>query len=894
MTDESALPELAPGERLGPYEIGAPLGAGGMGVVYRARDPRLDRSVAIKLVTGLDAAQPERRARFQREARSIAQLQHPNVCTLFDVGEHGGRDYLVMELLEGESLQQRLARGPLPLQQVFTVGAAIAEALAAAHRQGILHRDLKPGNVMLTKAGPKLLDFGLAKLRAETFGSSSDMATRTAGALTAEGTLVGTLAYMAPEQLEGKATDERADIWALGCVLHEMATGERAFAASTPASTIAAILDRQPRAVSEIAPLSPPGFDRVVRACLAKDPDGRWQNAGDLARELRWLGEGATAAQRPGSPRRWGAIAAGGALAVVALVIGASWVARRARPAAQLRPPARLVIPVTQPNAAPFTSVAAISPDGRRVAVSNVGADTTSSLMVLALDGENAQTLAGTVGATFAFWSPDSRSLGYFQGKTLRRIDVSGGDPRTLTTVEGFGRGGAWSPNGTIVFAGGRRGPLRRVPADGGPVSDVTALDTTRNEQVHRWPQFLPDGEHFLYWASDNQTETNSIRLGSLAGGPARVITEKTSNGIYSAGHLLFANYDAGLAAQPFDWRTGKLSGVPLTISRDPFGGLGVSLLPISASDVGDLIYLTRPTTWNSSIGWYDRTGALVGTIGQSAPWSSTRLSPDGKRVAIALTDVNIPAPFRTDLWVVDLETGGRARLTFAEDDGDSGDCAWSPDGRRIAYAHYQPDKKTLRVRPAGGGAAEVLFEDPALDNPSPDWSPDGATIVFNRFEAARANYDIRAFDLTTRRTRDLLATDADETSPRFSPDGRFLAFVSNQSTGNQVYLLRLADGEKWQVSIDGGDLPRWTRGGRELDFIGADNRLRSVAVELGAEPKIGPPILFPGARQLPVTRYFYIEPTADGERFLADAPGPESLDVKFRMIVNWPGLLPH
>ncbi len=887
--------ELAPGARLGPYEIGAPLGAGGMGVVYRARDPRLDRSVAIKLVTGLDAAQPERRARFQREARSIAQLQHPNVCTLFDVGEHGGRDYLVMELLEGESLQERLARGPLPLQQVFTIGAAIAEALAAAHRQGILHRDLKPGNVMLTRAGPKLLDFGLAKLRADTLGSSSDMATRTAGALTAEGTLVGTLAYMAPEQLEGKPTDERADIWALGCVLHEMATGERAFAASTPASTIAAILDREPRAVSEIAPLSPPGFDRVVRACLAKDPDSRWQNAGDLARELRWLDSGGSPggdSARAASRRNWFATATALAALALGAVAGTLWTAGRQPPVTE-RPALRAALPVPLAGAQPFTSIATISPDGRRAVISSIARDNVVPLRLLALDGENAQPLAGTEGGVFAFWSPDSRSIGFFQGKRLKRLDLSGGDAKTLCSFEDDARGGAWSSNGTIIFSGGRQGALMQVAATGGEPSPATRLDPARGENTHRWPQFLPDGTRFLYWASANDASAPpSIRLGSLAGNEAPVVIEKTSNGIYSSGHLVFARgQNEGLLAQPFDVSTGRLSGTATPLQRDVFYGMGVSILPVSASDGGDLLFLSHPTTWNTSIGWYDRAGTPIGGLGEPAPWSDARLSPDGRRIAVALTDV-AAEPMRTDLWILDLAGGGRSRMTFEE--GHVEDPAWSPDGRRVAYVQYESGRNTLRARLASGGGEEVLVEDPGLDQPSLDWSPDGGFLVYNVFVASRGNYDIRIFDFATKTSRDLVATAADETSPRFSPDGRLLAYESNETSRGEVYLRRLSDGEKWQVSVDGGSTPRWMPGGRELAFLGEDDRLRFAAFQLADDVAVGPPVLPDGARPLPVTRFFYVEPALDGQRFLADAPPPESLDPRFRLIVNWPGLLPH
>lgn len=892
MTERDAAPELRAGDRLGPYEIEARLGAGGMGVVYRARDARLARTVAIKLLSGLDAAHGERRARFEREARAIAQLQHPNVCTLHDVGTESGRDYLVMELLDGETLERRLERGALPLAQAFAVGAAIAEALAAAHRRAILHRDLKPGNVMLTRGGPKLLDFGLAKLRSDAVGASADPAARTADALTTEGTLLGTLAYMAPEQLEGRPADERADLWALGCLLHEMATGERAFGAETPASTIAAILDREPRAVSELAALAPRSFDRLVHACLAKDPEARWRSAADLARELRWLAEGDAAtpsAQRPARARLvW--VAAGLGLLALGALAGSLGRSRAAGSTTGARPAVRALLPLEQPGVVPFTSVPALSPDGRWVVVSSVGSSGSAPLQLRALDGEGERPLAGTEGGAFAFWSPDSRSIGFFQGKRLKRLELEGGDARAICAIDDQARGGAWSPNGTIVFSGGRRGALSRVAATGGTPTPVTTLDAARGERTHRWPQFLPDGERFLYWAASNESdERPAIRLGALRGGDAPVIVERTTNGVYSTGHLLFTTWTDGLVAQRFDARSGKLSGARFPISREVFVGMGVSILPLSASDGGDLVYLTRPTTFSSVIGWYDRAGNPVGSVADPEPWGAARPSPDGRRLAVTLIDLK-PERFRTDLWVFDLVTGHRSRLTFEE--GDIDDPAWSPDGRRIAYVQYRDGKAAVRVRAAEGGAEELLLEEPALDDPSLDWSPDGSIIAYQVFDGERADYDLRALDPATKSWRELLATGADETSPRFSLDGRFLAYVSNESGTDQVYLRRLVDGEKWQVSVDGGHFPRWTRDGGEIVFLGGDHRLRAAAVRLGEPVTVGSPVLAPGARPFPVTSWFHLEPTPDG-RLLADAPPPENLDAKLRLILNWPGLLP-
>ncbi|MCM3875025.1 MAG: serine/threonine-protein kinase [Thermoanaerobaculia bacterium] len=890
---------LVAGERLGPYVVEAPLGAGGMGEVWRGRDTRIDRSVAIKVLPRGQAVTPEAEERFEREARAIGQLQHPNVCTLFDVGSHDGRRYIVFEHLDGESLSARLARGRLPLTQVLSIGSAIAEALAAAHAAGILHRDLKPANVMLTRAGTKLLDFGLARFTgAEPPGlsSSGSSAMTWAAEITAQGTLVGTLSYMAPEQLEGRNVDERADLWALGCVLHEMVSGKKAFEGESAAGVIASVLQREPEPLTALAPGTPTALERLVLACLQKNRDERWRSAADLRRELGWIETSGPASGLP-APRRRARAAAVTAIAAAAALAGAlgAGLFTKSRGSGGPSRAVQSVLPFRARLSDPFGKVPQISPDGRQVVVGSTTSYSAEPLWLLALDSQEPRPLAGTEGGTFPFWSPDGRSLGFFVDRRLLRIDLEGGSVRTLSTMEDDPRGGAWSSKGVILFSPGRKGGLQRVSSEGGPPVSATKLDGSRGEVTHRWPQFLPGGERFLYWASGNDDKLylkDSVRLSSLSGGEGNVVLEGVSNAVWTAGHLVHRAYGdrgaRGLLAQRFDLDRGAVSGSAFPLTPALIGGAGVSLLRVSGTAGGDLVFLGEPPTWSTEMVWLDRAGAHVATLAEPAPWEGPRISPDGRRVALARTDLQAS---KSSVWVTGADGSNRVRLTL--DGGSAGVPAWSPDGRKIAYLAGTTAWTGIYVRPASGGPAELLVSMNGIDTETLDWSPDGSRIAFGVFDAAAGNYDIWTVALASKKAAPFLATPADEADAQFSPDGRFLAYTSRQAGAKgEVYLWRLGGETRWQVSEGGGGVPRWRKDGKELFFAGRDGRLRSVAVgnDPGGTPGT-PRVVF--ERRLTLTQYFSYDVSPDGSKFLVDMPSPESLDVSVRLLQNWPALVP-
>ena len=618
---------LTSGTKLGPYEIQSPLGAGGMGEVYKARDTRLDRTVAIKVLREHVASDPDLKQRFEREARTVAALNHPHICTLHDIGQQDGTDFLVMEYLEGETLAQRLTKGTLPLEQALRYAIEIVDALDKAHRKGITHRDLKPGNIMVTKAGTKLLDFGLAKLKpAGAAPGVSALPTQSAG-LTAEGSILGTLQYIAPEQLEGKDADARTDIFAFGATVYEMVTGRKAFEGKSQASLIGAILEREPTAISSLQPMSPPGLDRVVKKCLAKDPDGRWQTASDLHDELKWVAEGGSQAglavpaavpTRVQSRLAWGVAA--GTTVLLAMALAVLYLNRAPVQTTTVR------FPVLTEGGVECGF--ALSPDGRQLAFADGG-----QLWIRPLDSLESRALPGTEEASFPFWSPDSRSLGFFTFTELRTIDPTGGPPQTVCAVP-LGFGGTWNQDDVIVF-GRRGGGLLRVPAAGGEPTPVTALDDTRQETAHWWPQFLPDGEHLLFLAT-GEAEQDGIYVGSLESGVTpSLVLRTTLRARYAApGYILFGRGES-LMAQPFDVERLALTGDPVRVVD------GVQSLPrvrwfgFSASHQGELAYVGGGEGAASQLRWLDRSGADLGTVGAPGEYRDPVLSPDETKVAV-------------------------------------------------------------------------------------------------------------------------------------------------------------------------------------------------------------------------------------------------------------------
>jgi Tol biopolymer transport system component len=889
---------LASGTRLGPYQILSPLGAGGMGEVYRARDTRLGREVAVKVLPQHLSSSREDRARFEREAKTISNLNHPHICVLHDVGREGDTDFLVMELVEGETLAQRLSRGPLPLADVLMLGAQIADALSRAHRAGVVHRDLKPGNVMLTKSGAKLLDFGLARGSGKARWEMGDM-TATAPAqqmpITAKGTVVGTFQYMAPEQLEGKESDARSDIWALGCVLYEMATGKRAFEGSTTASVISAIMRDQPREMSVLAPLAPPAFQRAVRQCLAKDPDDRWQSAGDLQREVLWITE---VGSRAGVP-----------VPVAARIGGREWIAWTLASVAVTALAAGLILhPRQRPQMVAFelpappqvrgVDLPRISPDGTMLAFNATDSSGISSLWVRPMNSLEARCLPGTEGAGRPFWSPDSRDLAYFAGSKLWRIAVDGGAPVGLCSLETAGDG-TWGKGGVILFDGLSTDSVRMVSASGGTVMGAVRLDRSAGETGASWPQFLPDGRHFLYIAYAQMPDSGILKVGSLDSKNVKSLGPVPSRVEYAAGYLLFVS-GGTLIARPFDPKAIKFTGEPVAVTQhvesDPGGSARFSV-----STEGTLVFHSGAKPPERRLVWLDRRGQRLGAVGAPGYYDYPALSPDGGRLAVRLSDWSRA---RGDLWLWDLNRNLESRFTFTNGidpaqawspDGVVRAPAWSPDGNRIAYSRENGASCDIFVKSTAGAAGESILCSSNENKIVYDWSADGAWILYMQYPvvAQNVNIEIYALALTHPVRRFPVVTNRfTNKHPVFSPDGNWLAYDSDETGRFEVYVQAFREqGPRWRVSTQGGTRPFWRRNGREIFYLGLDGEMMSVAVEPGIAPRFGlPQKLFdsPGPNHFGYT-YF---PTRDGQRFLFVVPEGKGRPGSTTVVLNWPFLI--
>ena len=850
---------ITPGTRLGPYEIVAPIGAGGMGEVYKARDTRLDRSVAVKILPGELASNAQLRTRFEREAKSISQLNHPNICTLHDVGEN----FLVMELLEGETLADRIARGPLPIEQVLRHGAEVARALDAAHRRGIVHRDLKPGNVMVTKSGAKVLDFGLA--RGAVIEVSADGETmQMAKPLTEEGTILGTFQYMAPEQLEGQRVDHRADIFALGTLLYEMATGHRAFEGKTRTSLIAAIVAAEPKPIRELQPLTPPDFEHVVAKCLPKDPEDRWQSAHDIAAELDWIAErlGVQLAPQRRSARPW--MFASIALALALLGAIAALVIARRKAA---DPPVVLSLAMP-PRMFEYFHQAALSPDGESVAFVAF-AKNGQSLWVRRIADREPRPLAGTEGANLPFWSPDGKALGFFAGGKLKRIFVAGGPPHVICdALAPFG--GSWGRDNVIVFAPGFGDPLYRVDANGGTPRPLTRLDKT--EEAHRWPHFLPDGEHFVFLGDAARTEHHQIRLGSLRDGASTVLTQAVSNPIYAEpGFLLFVRGGA-LLAQRLDVGTRSLTGEPRVLAENLTQNRQNHRYEFSASSNGRLIY--RSANPHSQLTWLDRSGRRLGTLGEPRRFGDIQISPDQKKIAFAQQDADGRGD---DVWLLDIARGVPTRLTF--DPASDSSPVWSPDGTKIAFSSMRESNGSVYVTEVANPANIQRISDDVETSAYPmAWSRDGNVIVVER---TGQNSDILVYSTKTGELKPHIATPFEEFESALSPDGSLLAYGSEESGRAEVYVERFPSrAEKRQISTGGGFHPAWGGSSRELIYL-TDTHVMSIDL---ANEKAVPQILFRD------TAYNY-DVTGDGQRFLIAEPVEDVTTIPLTFVTNWPSV---
>ncbi len=881
---------LAAGTRLGPYEILAPLGAGGMGEVYRARDGRLERVVAIKVLPKHMSSSAEVRQRFDREAKTISQLSHPHICAIHDVGRDGDVDYLVMELLDGDTLSERLAKGPLPLEQTLRYGAQIADALDKAHRQGIVHRDLKPGNVMLTKTGVKLLDFGLAKGVAA--GENPTLtASPTQANLTEKGTILGTFQYMAPEQLEGEDADARTDVFALGATLYEMATGRKAFSGTTQASLISAILRDEPPPISRVQPMSPPGLDHVVQTCLAKDPEDRWQAAGDVGKELRWLGAQSSSGARAvigAGPRRgarrvlpW-AVAGLLVLATVYLV-NELRKARSARPApfhSYLLPPEKAAFRLTGDDSSPVT----VSPQGDRVVYGAGG-----RLWVQSLRTGSLVALAGTEGARSPFWAPDGRSIGFFSEGKLRRIEAIGGPVSTICNAPNS-RGGSWSSSGEIIFTPDIRTGIYLVPATGGVARELTRVDT-KLHTTHRWPFFLPDGRHFLYQATnhnDPRSEQSGIYVASVKGGDSRRLVSTFGGAQYAPGWLLFCA-DTILKAVRFDTASNTISGEPIRLFDDVHFDSGVWRANFSVSRNGVLAYQLAQAGVGGQLTRLDMNGHSLGKAADKSEAYCPQISPDGRRVAVVLGD---PA---NDIWIYELDRGVRTRLT-------NGAVAtpaplWSPDGSEVLFStQANAGRFTLiAIASDGSGRRREIYSSTERLEPT-DWSRDGRYLLMNHGTIGET--DVWVVPLADPdKASPFLASKVAEASAQFSPDGRWVAYRSPESGKNEIYVTPFpTGGARWQISGSGGMQPRWSPDGRTIYYISGEGDLTAASLELA-----GPRLEVKETRAL-FPANFYIGPRfglmgyavePDGKSFLANSAG-EIGAPRVALVENWDAVLPR
>jgi serine/threonine protein kinase len=908
---------LTSGTKLGPYEIQSPLGAGGMGEVYRAKDTRLDRPVAIKVLPSHLSSDPELKQRMEREAKAISALQHANICTLYDIGTHDGTAFLVMEYLEGQTLAERLVKGALPVEQVLKIGAEIAQALEKAHQHGIVHRDLKPANIMLTKAGAKLMDFGLAKpevaIASRAIGPftpstpTMNLASLTAAAspLTQKGSIVGTFQYMAPELLQGAEADARSDLFSFGCVLYEMITGRRAFEGKSQLSVFSSILEKDPEPISASQPLAPPMLDRVVRACLAKDAADRIQSAHDVAMDLRWIADSTTAESAPGeatksSPqfnKSWAAATVALLLAfiVVAGFAGYRWAKSSTDSVvslhAEIPPPDKFSLDTTGDAG----GMPVLSPQGDKLAfVAHSGE--TKLLWVRSLSSDSAQALEGTAGAAHPFWSPDGRNIGFFAGGKVMRIAATGGPIATVADAPNS-RGGSWSANDVIVFAPDFVGPMAKVSAQGGTAEPATVLDRAKHT-THRWPWFLPDGKHFIFLATSHtggDPKQNGIYFGSLDSKETHQVLASDSAAQYAPGYLLYRSSTA-LVAQPFDPQKGILSGSAIPLVSNLRDDVGVWRSIFSVSQNGLLTYQRGSTdSAKSHVVLFDRSGK---TLADYDPQENTtanvrallgvrdvRLSPDNKRVAFASGN---------GIWTLDLERKTKTRITF--DEQVIQEPAWSADGKTLIFTALVTSgggNVEIRSKAADGSGAEKLLVE-QNNYHMPGWSPDGKDLTYLWGEGEKmVSLWIRPVNGDAKPVAAVQPPSAQSNliGYRVSPDSHWVAYASDESGQQEVYITTFPEGKgKWRVSANSGAFPAWSGNGRELFFKDlTDNIFVCTVTPKGSEVEVGAPQRLFHAASPGLGISFDV--FADGKRVLVNH-SEEEAQAPLQLITNWPAEL--
>ncbi|MGA2857940.1 MAG: protein kinase [Candidatus Sulfotelmatobacter sp.] len=881
---------LTSGTKLGPYEIESPLGAGGMGEVYRAKDTRLDRTVAVKILPSHLSDNPEAKQRFDREARAISSLNHPNICTLYDVGHQDGTDYLVMEFLEGETLADRLKKGPLTRAQALDCAIDICEGLEKAHRGGVVHRDLKPGNIMLTKTGATLMDFGLAKavpaVGTPSSGVTATMATPAGSSpLTAHGTVVGTFQYMSPEQVEGKDADARSDIFAFGAVLYEMTTGKRAFQGKSTMSIMSAILERDPEPISTINPLAPPLLDHIVRRSLAKNPEERWQSAQDLKLELEWIRQ---AGSQTGTPvltakksKLKGVLVLSSALllAAILLALGYFFFPSKAAPAIWANLDLSGELMDEEGNIS-------LSPDGQKVAYVAATPQGSLKLWVRNLASAKAQPLEGTDAAEFPFWSPDSHTIAFFAGGKLKRIDASGEGMQSICDA-GNGRGGSWNRGGTIVFAPNIYGGLLRVGSGGGTPAEVTHPEQATRS--HRWPTYLPDGRHFLFvsYDSSHPAEESGVYVGSLDSGEVKLVSKDiASNAVYvEPGYLLYVR-EGKLKAQRFDLSQLRLSGDPISIAESVRYVSDRRIADFSA--MSNLLMLLPPNSGGRQLVWFDREGHQlavaapdVGRPSSGSNWIPL-LSPDGSHALLERNRGNA-----SDIWIYDLKTAAGTRLTFS--DGFSYLPIWSPDGRAMAYTSSGPDSPSIHLKPVSSGGADQRLEGTINQGEvgANSFSPDGRFLAFTSFDRKTHLNVVPLFG--DRKPFAFPRSQGATSDASFSPDGKYMAYVSDESGRSEVYVVSFpGPGGKWQISTNGASRTWWVGHVDTGELLYLDNQARLVSVPVrtqGADLSVGDSQLLLGGRSLANTGF--IDITRDGKRILLSQAQPNA-DTALTLVMNW------
>jgi Tol biopolymer transport system component/predicted Ser/Thr protein kinase len=872
------------GTKLGPYEILSAIGAGGMGEVHKARDTRLDRIVAIKVLPTHLADRSELRERFEREAKTIASLNHAHICTLFDTGHQDGIDFLVMEYIEGETLAQRLAKGPLPIQQVLQYAIEIADALDKAHRKGITHRDLKPGNIMLTKSGTKLLDFGLAKLKQEAAPAIPDSQLPTLqSAITGEGAILGTLQYMAPEQVEGKTgqIDARTDIFAFGAVVYEMATGRKAFEGKSSASVMAKIMEAEPPSMASLTPMTPPALDRVVKTCMAKDPDERWQTAGDLCRELKWIAEGgsqtavpaAVSAGRSDTLRRWAEVAG---VACLAVIVGiAVWILKPTPPKPVIRtvidlPPGDRLVGSRQ-------TALALSSDGKQLAYAAIRG-ITSQIYLRPMDSQEARPISGTDGASDPFFSPDGQWIGFFADGKLKKISVNGGAAVTLADA-GDPLGASWGSQGKIAFEpAGSGSPLQQVSDSGGAPQPVGHFE--KGENFQDWPQFLPSGRAVLF-NGGNIGFGDRVIVQSVATGERHSLVGGTQPRYATSGHLIYAQ-GTTLMAVPFDPRRLQIQGTPVPVVEGVTFSSTYGSSQYSISDTGSLVYVSRGSQGTQrKMVWVSRNGVEQPLPAPAQDYRDVVLSPDGQRVA---------AEIDNQIWLYDLARDTLTRFTF--EGTQNLNPVWTPDGKRIAFRSNKEGgpANIFWQRADGSGGLERLSTYENLQVPR-SWSPDGQFLAFHE-GSPKTGRDIWVLRMSDRKSQPFLVTPFNEGGPTFSPDGRWLAYVSNESGRPEVYVQPFpGPGGKWQISTDGGAEPAWNRNGKEL-FYRSGNKM--MALDVTTQPGFSPGkprMLFEGqysASEWPLIDTAY-DVSPDGQRFLMTKAAEQAAEAtQINVVLNW------